>query len=262
MTTLSSELKERAIESGFVSVGIASPKMLQNLPYGWVRKIRKLNTPEEELECVRSIILLAWHSWDNIFSMNIDPPKNSTPGRNLESYYFGTEIMKNKAWVLVDFLHQRGFEAIWSIDIPLKTAAVQCGLGIQGKNTLLITPEYGPRVKLIAVLTDAVLETDSFYEGDLCGDCNRCIRVCPTNAIEPYRLNVTRCMVYSCESPDSDDVPEDVRQAEKRLFTRPTSNSFIECTRCIDVCPIGKEPAIVVKDHYGLKFGDLEWHLY
>lgn len=240
MSTLSIELKEKAIESGFVSVGIASPKMLSNLPYGWIRKIRKLNTPEEELQGVKSVILLAWYSWDKTFSMNVDLPKEHSTDLNFESYYFGEEIMKNKAWDIVDFLRRRGFEALWSVDIPLKTSAVRCGVGVQGKSTLLISPDYGPRVKLIAVLTDAVLETDSPYEVDLCRDCDKCIKVCPTKAIEPYRLNITQCLVYSSESPDSSDVPEDVRRLEKKLFSRPTPNSFIECTRCIDVCPIGK----------------------
>jgi epoxyqueuosine reductase len=241
MSTLSIELKEKAIEAGFVSVGISSPKMLQDLPYGWVRDIHKLDTPEEELQTVESVIILAWYSWDKTFSLNVDPPKDQTAEVHYERYYFGEEIMKNKAWIIVDFLRRRGFDAIWSVNIPLKTTAVRCGIGVQGKNTLLISPKYGPRVKLIAVLTNAVLETDSPFEDDFCTDCDRCIRVCPTNAIEPYRLNITHCMVYSSESPTSTDVPEFVRQEEQKFFPRPTPNSFIECTRCIDVCPIGKK---------------------
>ncbi len=241
MSTLSIELKEKALEVGFVSVGVASPDMLPDLPYGWVRNIRKLNTPEEEFESVRSVILLGWFSWDKTFSLNVDPPKEHEGESNFESYYFGEEIMKNKAWIIIDFLRRRGFEAMWSANIPLKTTAVKCGLGVQGKNTLLISPDYGPRVKLIAILTDAVLETDSPLSDDLCRDCDRCIKACPTRAIEPYRLNITDCMVYSSESPTSTDVPDFVRQQEQKLFHRPTPTSYIECTRCIDVCPVGKK---------------------
>ncbi|MHA2077194.1 MAG: 4Fe-4S double cluster binding domain-containing protein [Candidatus Thorarchaeota archaeon] len=228
MSTLSIELREKAIEAGFASVGISSPETLQDLPYGWIRDLRRLDTPEDDLQTVKSVIVL------------VDPPKIHSNDSHFESYYFAEEIMKNKAWIIVDFLHQRGFDAKWSINIPLKTTAVKSGLGAQGKNTLLISPEFGPRIRLIAVLTDAVLDFDSPFEGDLCGDCDRCIKVCPTKAIEPYRLNITHCMVYSSESPDSTDVPENVRHLEKKLFLRPTPNSFIECTRCIDVCPIGR----------------------
>jgi epoxyqueuosine reductase len=239
MSALTTQLKDMAIESGFVSLGITSPEKLHDLPYGWVGNIRRLHTLEEELHNVKSVILLVWHSWDKTFSLNVDPPKEYRTDPRFESYYFGEEIMKNKAWVIVDFLHRRGFDAKWSVNIPLKTAAVMCGLGSQGKNSLLISPEFGPRIRLIAILTDAVLEIDSPFEDDLCGDCDRCIRVCPTKAIDPYRLNITHCMVYSSESPNSTDVPEFVRQQEQKLFPRPTPNSFIECTRCIDVCPIG-----------------------
>ena len=215
MSTLSIELKEKAIEAGFASVGISSPEMLRDLPYGWIRDLRRLDTPEEELVSVKSVILLVWQSWDKTFSLNVEPPKEHANDTHFESYYFAEEIMKNKAWVIVDFLHRRGFDAKWSINIPLKTTAVKSGLGAQGKNTLLISPEFGPRIRLIAVLTDAVLDIDSPFEDDLCGDCERCIKVCPTKAIEPYQLNVTHCMVYSSESPTSKDVPEFVRQKEQ-----------------------------------------------
>lgn len=240
MSALSVELKKKAIEVGFVSVGITSPEMLQDLPYGQVGELLRLRTPAEELQAVKSVILLGWHAWDRTFSLNVDPPKDHVAGAHFESYFFCYEIMKNKAWVLVDFLRRRGFDAVWSLRIPLKTAAVKSGLGSQGKNSLLITPEFGPRVMLISVLTDAILETDLPSKEDLCNDCDKCIRVCPTKAIDPYNLNITRCMVYSSECPDSTEVPDNVRHLEKKLFVRPTATSFIECTRCIDVCPVGK----------------------
>ncbi|MDH4212751.1 MAG: 4Fe-4S binding protein [Candidatus Thorarchaeota archaeon] len=241
MSTLSNELKDMAMETGFVSIGITKPEMLRDLPYGWVGKIRRLNNLEEELQTVKSVILLAWHSWDKTFNLNVEPPKDCKDESHYESHYFSDEIMKNKAWGIVDFLHRRGFDAKWSVNIPLKTAAVKCGVGSQGKNTLLISPVFGPRIKLIAILTDAILDIDSPFERDLCGDCDKCVKVCPTNAIEPYRLNITHCMVYSAECPGSTDVPEFVRKEEQRLFQRPTPNSYIECTRCMDVCPIGKK---------------------
>ena len=65
-----------------------------------------------------------------------------------------------------------------------KHAAVQAGMGIIGKNGLLITPSYGPRVKLSAVLTEARLEGDPIMGEDLCGDCNICIKVCPSGALQ------------------------------------------------------------------------------
>jgi hypothetical protein len=62
MSTLSIELREKAIEAGFASVGISSPETLQDLPYGWIRDLRRLDTPEDDLQTVKSVIVLVWQS--------------------------------------------------------------------------------------------------------------------------------------------------------------------------------------------------------
>ncbi len=64
-----------------------------------------------------------------------------------------------------------------------KNAAYQAGLGVPGKNGLLLTPAYGPRFKLGVVLTEAIVEPDEVMNRDLCGDCDICIKVCPTGAL-------------------------------------------------------------------------------
>jgi len=242
--TLTQDLKQKAIEVGFVSVGVTSPNMLQGLPHGWVGKITNLRLPQEELSTVKSLILMCFRAWDRAFDLSIDSPNWRGYGMHaqdeeLESYFFVSEIMRNKGWLIVDYLKKRGFDALVSSRISLKTAAVRCGLGWQGKNALLITPRFGPRVRLISVLTTAELEIDEPYKENLCGNCEKCLVACPTRALEPYRLKLNRCMTYSAESPHSLDVPADVRQLEKKLIQRPTSNSYIECSVCVDVCPIG-----------------------
>jgi len=243
--TLTQDVKQKAIDVGFVSVGISNPNMLRDLPYGWIGKITNLRSPKLILPTVKSIILMVFNAWDRTFSLSVNSPNwrgygMHAPDEEFESYFFRRAIMKNKAWVIVDYLSKRGFDSLSSYGIPLKTAAVKCGLGCQGKNTLLVTPRLGPRVGLISVLTTAELDIDEPYKEDLCGNCEKCLVACPTKALKPYRLKINRCMTYSAESPLSSDVPEDVRKLEKKLIQRPTSNSYIECTTCIDVCPIGK----------------------
>ncbi|MDW7740376.1 MAG: reductive dehalogenase domain-containing protein [Bacillota bacterium] len=70
---------------------------------------------------------------------------------------------------------------------PFKEAAVLAGMGRIGKSSLLITPEFGPRVRLTAVITDAPLDTTIEAEPgtveDVCNSCTLCIDQCPAGAI-------------------------------------------------------------------------------
>ena len=245
MASLTEHLKQLALDVGFVSVGISSAAMLEDLPYGPVGKVTTLQPPTQELPETKSIILLVFHTWDKIFSLSVDPPEwrgygLHSPEEEFESYYLPYEIMKNKAWEIVDFLRREGYEAKYSLRIPLKTTAIKCGLGCQGKSTLLVTTEHGPRVNLISILTNAELDVDEPFKEDLCGDCNLCVTACPTKALVPYSITIEKCMTYSAETPCSSDVSQHVREMERKLVQRPTENSYIECARCMEVCPIGK----------------------
>ena len=68
-------------------------------------------------------------------------------------------------------------------DVSLKQAAYKAGLGVFGKSSLLLTPQYGPRVHLHGFLTNAQLTPGKPLTEDLCGDCTICIKACPGNAI-------------------------------------------------------------------------------
>jgi epoxyqueuosine reductase len=226
---------------------ISSPDRLRGLPHGKVWNIYTLHDPEEELPNVKSVIVLGYYVWDRAFNIQVDSARLRDLGihsdmvkQKHESYQLYYEVMKNKAWSITDYLTKKEFESKLSLSIPLKTSAVKCGLGCQGKNTLLITPDYGPRVRLISVLTKAELDVDEPFKDDLCRDCQKCINVCPTKALDPYRLKINHCMTYSAENPTVVDVNGEVKELERKLVQTPTPCSYIECTMCIDVCPIGK----------------------
>jgi len=88
---------------------------------------------------------------------------------------------------------------------PHKLAARLAGLGWIGKNCLLITPKFGPRIRLASVLTDCELEAGTIIEGS-CGDCRVCADVCPVGALKGVefresegvenRLDVNACGNY------------------------------------------------------------------
>lgn len=71
----------------------------------------------------------------------------------------------------------------WEAAISHKAVARVAGLGWQGKNLLLITPEYGSRIRLVTVLTDAPLKSDQPVE-NRCGNCTLCRDACPVGAIK------------------------------------------------------------------------------
>jgi epoxyqueuosine reductase QueG len=110
-----------------------------------------------------------------------------------------------------------------------KLAANLAGLGWIGKSCLLITPEYGPRIRLSTVLTDA-----DFMSGSLlpnrCGDCDECVEACPPKAFTGV--------------PFDPSEPRDVRFRAHmcRDYTQRRAQQLGEgiCGLCVYSCPFGK----------------------
>lgn len=69
------------------------------------------------------------------------------------------------------------------------------GLGWIGRNNLLVNPEWGARFRLVTVLIDMPLEGDRPLEED-CGVCQRCLPVCPAQAIKERKENFDHRACY------------------------------------------------------------------
>lgn len=63
--------------------------------------------------------------------------------------------------------------------LSIKHVAVQAGLGTLGKNTLFLNQSYGNRLTLGCVLTNIVVDSDSYAEPLCLSNCNQCRTVCP-----------------------------------------------------------------------------------
>ncbi|WP_457555612.1 4Fe-4S binding protein [Candidatus Pyrohabitans sp.] len=103
--------------------------------------------------------------------------------------------------------------------VDIRRLAVICGVGTIGRNGLVITPEFGPRVRLAGVATSALLPGSAGKVQELCLGCNACVEVCPAKAIGES-FDMARCREYNLR------------------FER--GGSFRKCTLCTDVCPGGR----------------------
>ncbi|MEE4357125.1 MAG: epoxyqueuosine reductase [Desulfococcaceae bacterium] len=102
----------------------------------------------------------------------------------------GNRILMGIASELADYLEKK--EGLQCFKLPyyieyggvyMKDAAVLAGLGCMGKNNLFLTPEFGPRVRLRVMLTDADLPSAGKRDFDPCTGCSMpCRDVCPQNA--------------------------------------------------------------------------------
>ena len=105
---------------------------------------------------------------------------------------------------------------------PHKLAAHLSGLGWIGKSCLLVTPEFGPRVRFVTVLTDAPLKTGKPLDKK-CGKCTRCIDACPVNALKGIEFR----------PEDPVETRFDTRKCEGFRRTNP-------CGICVASCPFGR----------------------
>ncbi len=116
-------------------------------------------------------------------------------------------------------------------EILEKALAVRAGLGWFGKNTLLVTPEYGSWVYLGELVTDLPFPPDQPLARD-CGHCRKCLDSCPAGALdEEKNLNPDRCLAGITLS----------RLLPDRELRDLMGNTLYGCDLCQLVCPYNQE---------------------
>jgi len=120
-----------------------------------------------------------------------------------------------------------------------KAFAWAAGLGWIGRNALLVTPQYGPRVRLATVLTDMPLRPGEPIK-NMCDDCIICVKACPAKALKPVKFKVR---------PSSREEILDVKRCADRLSKTKevlaSKYSSVDygveiCGICIKACPYGR----------------------
>jgi len=137
---------------------------------------------------------------------------------------------------LAEFIRNLGYAAVPAsngvgLSVPL---AVDAGLGELGRNGLLITPEYGPRVRLCKVYTDLPLEKDKpieFGVQGFCRTCKKCAEACEVEAVS-FEDEPSYDGVCKSSSPGALKWAVDGEKCYEYWCDNGT-----DCSTCISVCP-------------------------
>lgn len=110
-----------------------------------------------------------------------------------------------------------------------KALAQKAGIGFVGKNTLVISKEFGSWVFLSEIITSLKISPDELLPPyGSCGTCRRCIDACPTGALTEYKLDARKCISYHTIENRGEIPPEIAKNLAGNLFG---------CDICQQVCP-------------------------
>jgi epoxyqueuosine reductase len=146
------------------------------------------------------------------------------------------DVLRDRLRKLESFIHEKVDGAITKLmvdtgELSDKAVAERAGIGFVGKNTILITEEYGSFVYLGELITNIPFIPDTPAE-DGCGDCRICIDACPTGAIvQGGQLNAQRCIAFLTQTKDF--LPDE--------FRTKLGNRVYGCDTCQLVCPKNKK---------------------
>jgi epoxyqueuosine reductase QueG len=134
--------------------------------------------------------------------------------------------------------------------LSLKHCARDAGMGEIGDNGLLLSPRYGIRLGLGAVLTDREIPTGTARRNpvQLCTHCGRCLKACPVNALDSSGMDTFRCLNITGSIP-SPFVSLFIRLMGTKtleplltkIANRVATRSTARCSACLMACPYFKK---------------------
>jgi epoxyqueuosine reductase len=229
---LKSEIRARCVRLDIPMMGVASVNRWEDPPFSpWMSEEFY---PRSIFPEARSVIVLG-------LPITL-PILETTPSIHYhELYRTVNSILDQQGYLLSTMLNERGHPSIWiprdgygSLEVlkrnPIaffshRHAAFLAGLGTFGVNNMLLTKEYGPRVRFVSVITSAELPPDPIVEEEFCIRCMRCVKSCPTKAL------IEGDYPQSLTSKDRCTAWNDSLRAKH----------ISPCGICIKVCPVGED---------------------
>lgn len=257
------QIIEKAKQFGASSAGIANVEALKESPshriYGRISDYQTVGNKESHVnpgevawpENARSAIIIAVSHPEE--KPEMDWWKDGYSGGTL-----GNRILISINSKLSEWLQEE--KGIRTTRLPyhvehggifLKDTAVIAGLGCIGKNNMLVCPEFGPRVRLRAMLTDELLPCAVPIGFDPCEDCDMpCRKACPQEAFEDRIYTgkefgidqlPARTGVFSRRLCNQQMVLDGTRGERIEIDGQDGSGRIVKyCRRCEFACPVGR----------------------
>lgn len=188
------EFCHAAYSLGFSGVGICSPESFDNarrqiLSEPEIAERKQLRfCPKEDEPWVKGLAVLLW---------KYRPYDVKDPGEIfVDSYYKASNAAYHAAAELARLAGLAGRQIKSNVSYPAREAAIRAGLGLIGRNGMLITKAHGSRVVIMLMATDyEPADTSNTAIAQACLDCGRCVRACPAGALDERGMShPERCM--------------------------------------------------------------------
>ncbi|MCL5960136.1 MAG: tRNA epoxyqueuosine(34) reductase QueG [Chloroflexi bacterium] len=252
--SLATDLKQYALSLGFDLAGITSAEpfpeveriFLERISQGflgglaWFTPARAgLSThPALHLAEAKSILSLGV----SYLAPEVVPRPGAEPRGRISRYAWGLDyhgVFGGKLKLIHGFLQRACGRPVQvrpfvdSSPFAEKAIARRSGIGWCGKNTLILTREWGSWIFLAGLLVDVELEQDNAVD-NLCGDCIACVQACPTGAlVKPYTLDSRRCLSY---------LTVELKGTIPKEYRPLLGNRVFGCDTCQEVCPSNRQP--------------------
>ena len=260
-------------------VGVANVDRFSGAPAG--------SKPTDLLPGAKSVVVMAVKlslgAVQNVFRAHEDGLRSALGIYGSFAYaMFPNYSLKYAGYNVARFLEKQGYmsnpmpSGPGSASAPMSNrhAAAAAGIGFFGWHGLLMTPDYGPRVRIVSVITRAELEPDPLIPTPkVCNPktCGICIKVCPSHAISATasksckigdveytytNLNLAACQICTegltnknmalnnYPMPDHEITMDDLKEARTQMDPRQKSEVIgtspaYHCGKCLAYCPIG-----------------------
>ncbi len=264
-TALSSQIKQSAQQLGFELVGISPVKppphersFAQWLRQGlsgeldYMKRTELLRRePHQLVPWAVSVISVGL----NYYKSPARSPISSETSGWISRYAWGDDyhdLLKSKLQTLLERMKEiaaapvQGRAFVDSGPVLERDFAGVAGIGWIGKNTQLISPAKGSWFFLGELFVDLPLAYDRPLR-DRCGQCDLCLKACPTNAfVGPYVLDARRCISY---------LTIELKGFMPRHLRPLVGNHIFGCDICQEVCPYNVKARETAENAFGPRPG-------